>query len=109
MEAMISFATTEHRCRMQMIQDYFDEVTFNACGICDICIDRRKKENIRAFEDLRDEVVTLLKHGPLTIEAIEEKISPTDHELFVDVMRDMIDEGLLEYDKAWKLKLKQTK
>jgi ATP-dependent DNA helicase RecQ len=109
MEAMISFATTEHRCRMQMIQDYFDEVTFNACGICDICIDRRKKENIRAFEDLRDEVVTLLKHGSLTIEAIEEKISPTDHELFVDVMRDMIDEGLLEYDKAWKLKLKQTK
>jgi ATP-dependent DNA helicase RecQ len=109
MEAMISFATNEHRCRMQMIQDYFDEVTFNACGICDICINRRKKENIRAFEDLRGEVVTLLKHGSQMIEVIEEKIAPNDHELFVDVIRDMIDEGVLEYDKAWKLILKQTK
>jgi ATP-dependent DNA helicase RecQ len=77
--------------------------------ICDICINRRKKENIRAFEDLRGEVVTLLKHGSQTIEVIEEKIAPNDHELFVDVIRDMIDEGVLEYDKAWKLMLKQTK
>jgi ATP-dependent DNA helicase RecQ len=109
MEAMIDFVTTEHRCRMQVIQEYFDEITFNTCGICDICIDRRKKENIRAFEDLRKEVVTLLKQGSHTIELIEEKIAPGDHELFVDVIRDMVDDGVLEYDKAWKLKLKQTK
>jgi len=109
MEAMINFATTTHRCRMQLIQDYFDEVTFNTCGICDICIDRRKKDNIRAFDDLRDEVITMLKQGAQTIEQIEEKIAPRDHELFVDVIREMVDEGVLEYDKAWKLKLIQTK
>jgi ATP-dependent DNA helicase RecQ len=109
MESMINFATTKHRCRMQVIQDYFDEVTFNTCGICDICIERRKKDNIRAFEDLRDEVITMLKSGAQTIEQVEEKIAPRDHELFVDVIREMVDEGMLEYDKSWKLKLIQTK
>ena len=94
---------------MQVIQDYFDEVTFNTCGICDICIERRKKDNIRAFEDLRDEVITMLKSGEQTIEQVEEKIAPRDHELFVDVIREMVDEGMLEYDKSWKLKLIQTK
>ncbi len=109
MNAMISFVTTDHRCRMQTIQGYFDEVTFDTCGICDVCIEKRKKENLRAFEDLRDEVFNILKQGPQTIEQVEERLSPRDHELFVDVIRELVDDGRLEYDKAWRLKLMQQK
>lgn len=109
MDAMIAFVTTEHRCRMQQIQGYFDEITFNTCGICDVCIEKRKKENLRAYEDLREEIFTMLKQGSKTIDQVEERIEPRDHELFIDVIREMVDEGSLEYDKAWKLKLTQQK
>lgn len=109
MQAMISYTLTRHRCRMQMIQDYFDEVTFDACGICDVCIERRKKNNLRAFEDLRQEVLTILKQHSQTVEELEERIAPRDHELFVDVIRDMVDDGLLEYDQGWRLRLMQQK
>jgi len=109
MKAMVSFVTTLHRCRMQMIQDYFNEVTHNTCGICDVCIEQRKKENIHAFEDLRDEVLSVLKRKALTVEQVEELIAPRDHELFVDVVREMVDEGLLEYDTVWKLSLATQK
>ena len=109
MNAMIGFATTQYRCRMQMIQDYFNEVTFDTCGICDVCIEKRKKENVRAFDELRTEVLNMLKQGSQTIEQLEERIAPRDHEVFVDVIREMVDDGELEYDKTWRLKLMQQK
>lgn len=109
MKAMISFVTTLHRCRMQMIQDYFNEVTYKTCGICDVCIEQRKKENLHAFENLRDEVLNVLKKKALTVEQVEEIIAPRDHELFVDVVREMVDEGLLEYDTVWKLGVTKQK
>lgn len=109
MKAMIQFATTLHRCRMQMIQDYFNEMTFSTCGICDVCIERRKKENVRAFDELRDEVLNMLRQESQTIDELEERIAPKDHELFVDVIREMVDDGHLEYDNAWRLKLIKQK
>ncbi|MBL0739927.1 RecQ family ATP-dependent DNA helicase [Chryseolinea lacunae] len=107
MEAMVAFATTAHRCRMQMIQDYFGEETFNTCGICDVCIQNRKHENMEAYEDLHGEVATVLKKKPMTVEELEEIIAPRDHELFVDVIREMVDDGKLAYDAAWKLRVNE--
>ena len=109
MKAMVSFVTLTHRCRMQLIQDYFNEVSYNKCGICDVCIEERKKDNRNAFDDLRDEVTSILKKKSLTVEQVEELIAPKDHELFVDVVREMVDEGVLAYDSVWKLSLIKQK
>lgn len=103
MNAMVDYVTTSHRCRMQMIQDYFNEVTYATCGMCDVCISLRKKENLSAFEDLHAEIINIVKKKPITVEQLEEVIAPRDHELFVDVVRDMVDEGMLIYDDAWRL------
>jgi ATP-dependent DNA helicase RecQ len=107
MEAMTSFVETNHRCRMQLVQDYFNETTYQTCGICDVCIEKRKKDNLRSFEDLKAEVMNIIKHKAYSVEELEQQIAPKDHELFVDVIREMVDEGLILYDKAWKLKLNQ--
>lgn len=109
MNAMIDFVKIQHRCRMQMIQDYFNEITFDTCGICDVCIEKRKNDNRRAFEELWDEVLSALKQEDKTVEELEDRIAPRDHELFVDVIREMVDDGVLEYDNAWRLKLMQQK
>ncbi len=109
MNAMIDFVTTQHRCRMQVVQEYFNEITFNECGICDVCIEKRKKENTRAFDEIREEVLNMLKQNSMTVEELEERIAPREHELFVDVIREMVDDGYLEYDTSWRLKLLQQK
>ena len=105
MKAMISFAETTFRCRMQWIQEYFNEDTEATCGICDVCIGKRKKDNILAFEKLREEVITVMKKNVLSVEQLEKQISPKDRELFVDVVRELVDEGILAYDKVWRLKM----
>jgi ATP-dependent DNA helicase RecQ len=108
MKAMAAFVT-KSRCRMQQIQEYFDEDTDKTCGICDVCVRNKKETNHQAFESMRGEVLRVLHNQLLTVEEVEEHIAPSDHELFVDVIRDMVDDGLLEYDSVWKLGIAKQK
>lgn len=105
MNSMITFTTSAHRCRMQLVQEYFGETTDNTCGKCDVCIDRKKSENIFEIKELRKEVLTLLKGKLYTLEQLEKRINPRDSELFVEVIREMVDDGVVEYDSVWRLKI----
>ncbi len=107
MKAMCNFVTSTHRCRMQLIQEYFGEQTFQTCGKCDVCIELKKKESTTQTKSLRNEIITLVKSKLYTIDQLEKRIAPTDTELFVDIIREMVDEGELEYDKIWRLKIRK--
>jgi ATP-dependent DNA helicase RecQ len=105
MKAMTNYVEQSHRCRMQVIQEYFDEVTFTICGICDVCLERKKKENLAALEDYQSQILYLLRQSPKTVEKLEDDVSPEDHELFLEVIRDMVDRSVIEYDDFWVLKI----
>lgn len=105
MKAMVRFTESTFRCRMQLIQDYFDEHTEMTCGICDVCIEKRKKDNLFAFDKLRDQILHVMKNSVLSVEQLENQIAPIDRELFVDVVRELVDEGLLGYDNVWRLRM----
>lgn len=105
MQAMVEFTISAQRCRMQRIQDYFGEETDKYCGMCDVCIQQRKKESLDDMDSLRTEILAVLKNNPVTIEQLEERIAPRDPELFTDIVRELVDEEKLVYDDAWKLHL----
>ena len=109
MEAMVNFVTSVHRCRMELVQEYFGEDSFSECGKCDVCIAKKKKENLKEIKELKKEVITLLTTKLYTIEQLEKRISPPDAELFIDIIREMVDDGEIEYDSAWRLKIKGKK
>lgn len=108
MKAMADFVARD-RCRMQQIQNYFDEEPIKTCGICDVCVKNRKLDNSQAFGHMRDEVIRVLQNKWLTVEQIESYIAPESHELFVDVVRDMVDDGIIRYDSVWKLGIARQK
>lgn len=108
-KSVTAFVQHTFRCRMQLLQDYFGELTDQECGICDICIEKRKKENGKAFDALKLEVLTVMKTKPLSLEELEQHIAPRERELFVDVVRELVDDGTLAYDKAWKLRIVRGK
>jgi ATP-dependent DNA helicase RecQ len=106
MEAMVNYVGQSHRCRMQVMQEYFDEVTYDTCGKCDVCLEKKKKENLAVFSDYRDQIIYLLKQKNMTVEELEQSVSPTDHEVFVEVVREMVDASEISYDVYWVLSLK---
>jgi ATP-dependent DNA helicase RecQ len=103
-EAMIEFSEQNHRCRMQTILDYFDEQTFETCGKCDVCIDRKKKDHGASFRDIEEQVTYLLAQKPMTVEELEAAVAPEDHHIFIEAVRDMVDTGLIRYDDYWVLR-----
>jgi ATP-dependent DNA helicase RecQ len=107
MDAMIAYTTEAHRCRMQVILDYFGEQTWQPCGLCDVCIAQKKKENHMESRELHDEVIRFVQLQPMTSEELESRINPRDAELLIEVIRELVDDGALEYDDVWNLRIPQ--
>ncbi|MBS1490674.1 MAG: RecQ family ATP-dependent DNA helicase [Bacteroidetes bacterium] len=103
MQAVIDYAEQHHRCRMQIIQSYFGEETFADCGLCDVCIDKRKKESSFLLNDYIEQIVQLVNQQPYSPDEIEELIAPRDKEVFMVAIRELIDKGVLYYDEHWLL------
>lgn len=109
MEAMTSYVVQTRRCRMQLLQEYFDEIDTKPCGMCDVCIDARKKENAAVLKDYRSQIEYLLGRQPMPVDVLETAVDPRDKELFIDVVREMLDEGVMAYDEKWVLNLAKKK
>jgi ATP-dependent DNA helicase RecQ len=107
MKAMLNYVTQDRTCRMQVMQEYFDEVNTKPCGMCDVCIDRKKKEDLQALKTYRDQILYLLQQKKMPVDELENAVDPKDKEVFVEVVREMLDEGILYYDDFWMIGIKK--
>lgn len=105
MKAMANYVTQNQQCRQWILLDYFDEKTYDRCGVCDVCLAKKKKENLRELKDYREQVLYLLKQKKLTVDDLETEVNPADHHLFLEVVREMVDEGIIAYDDFWILSI----
>lgn len=103
-ESMIEFAEQSHRCRMQVVMDYFGEKSFETCGACDVCIDKKRIDNAGSLDQYRERVLYLITQRAMTVDELEEAANPKDRNLFVEVVRELVEEGVLKYDEFWVLR-----
>lgn len=77
-EQMIAYATNEQICRSKFLQDYFNDTETEDCGICDICLAKRRQAKL-SHENLEAEILRLLSQAPLTAREVarEIKAEPT--------------------------------
>jgi ATP-dependent DNA helicase RecQ len=103
-ESMIDFVEQTRRCRMQVVLDYFDESSFETCGKCDVCMEKKKREDKGSFLEYEQRVNQLLLQKPMTVDELEQLVAPQDHHLFIEVVRELVDQGLIKYDEYWVLR-----
>ena len=103
MEAMVNYAEQSQRCRMQLMQEYFNEITDDNCGLCDVCLDRKKKSSTALVKDYTEQVIYLLNQGPMGVDELEVAVAARDKELFIEVVRELVDAGTIAYDEHWML------
>jgi ATP-dependent DNA helicase RecQ len=106
MKAIIDYTIESHQCRQWTLLDYFDEKNYGTCGVCDVCLAKKKKENLAMLKDYREQILYILKTKPMTVDELESEVKPTDNELMVEVIREMVDEKKIEYDEFWVLRIK---
>jgi ATP-dependent DNA helicase RecQ len=95
-ETMISYVKRE-TCRNIQLLNYFGEEGATECGKCDVCIRKRREE--KESRELEEELKLLIKSGKNDTESILEELPIIDEEEIVEILRTLVDEGLVSRNK----------
>jgi ATP-dependent DNA helicase RecQ len=96
LDFMIQYVQENRICRTRMIQDYFGEETDGECGVCDVCVEKkRSKSEPEEGQDLQTRILDLLSEKSLEINVIVADFSVEDQKSVLQIIRKMIDSGLL--------------
>ena len=99
--AEIAYAEKE-RCRSSQLLAYFGETDSTDCGICDVCIDRRKGGLSQIdFQRLSDQLQQLLPPGTsLTIRELVARFPVDYEEQVLETLHYLVDEGYIVQEDA---------
>ncbi len=91
--AMIGYATSEDACRSRILLRYFGEKNEHNCGQCDICIAKKKRLSLSTpnYDELKEEILTLLKHKKYTAAQIVDLIN-ADKEAVTNTLNYLLDQ-----------------
>lgn len=93
-ESIIDYVTNNRRCRTQQLLDYFGEISYLPCGICDICVAKREK----SLQLNSDQVLEKLTNTAVSIPEFVSQWPQSKHEEVISNIRSLIDGGLIELE-----------
>ena len=106
MEAVISYLHNEDRCRTQQLLEYFGEVSYESCGVCDVCVAQKKQAaDGPLLSKYEQQVMALLKtQVDLDMDGLVQILAPENKKLFLQKVSEMLDHGSLFYDGFGKIR-----
>ncbi|WPP52561.1 RecQ family ATP-dependent DNA helicase [Catalinimonas niigatensis] len=109
-DAVVHYTEHQHRCRTQLLLEYFDEISYDYCGVCDICVEKKKQhsqktENItqEQYTELNSLIKSYLTGTPTAAEKLISDLQPSNKAILTDCIRIMLDQGELYYDGQGRL------
>lgn len=100
---------TSSECRSMMIARYFGDEASVPCGICDNCINSRKKKLTgEEFGQLSSMIMNEIKSEPLSAKDLTKKIKGIPEHTIKEVVRFLLGEEKICVDTVGKLYLKNT-
>lgn len=96
----------QNRCRTQLLLEYFGEISYEPCGVCDVCLQKKKEHRLSEnyYELYRERILSALEFKSLTIEELLNVINPKTREALIEALQKIIEVGELEYTDENKLK-----
>ena len=100
-ENMVSYSMQQTECRSVVIQRYFGDQEATPCGVCDICLEQRRRKK-SSQTSIADTIIHLLGKEPLTTREICREIK-AEPELIASVIEQMQREGKISATISGKL------
>ena len=98
MEAVFAYCTKK-RCRSQQLLAYFDEPNAEKCGVCDVCLEeKRRQSTVDVTDDIINEVVQLLTTESLDIGSLISSMKTGTEKERLDTVRLLLDAGKLKFN-----------
>ncbi len=99
---MLAYAANRTECRSMVLERYFGSEEAAACGVCDVCLARRRAE--KQHDPLADRVLERLAAGPADVRALTEAIAAPP-ERVAEAVRRLLDEAKIAADEAGNLRI----
>lgn len=103
---MMKYLREEDQCRSRLVGAYFGDTALKDCGICDNCLNKKKKQlSTDEFASIENAVLSLVAAGHNSIPAILEKTLPVSREKVWTVLDFLQNEDRLQIDETGKISL----
>jgi len=97
-EAVIEYVNEETICRSRYLTSYFGQSEGSDCGICDICIGKRRlREGKYYLQEIERRLIEILMESSRTMEEISSMIED-ESGCYLDILREMADRGGVKVD-----------
>jgi ATP-dependent DNA helicase RecQ len=94
LKAVLNYAESDHRCRSQLLLDYFGEKSSYRCGICDVCLERNKLElNDLEFEEIKKQLQEILQENELSLNDLVAQVKRYKEDKVIKVIEYLVDTG----------------
>jgi hypothetical protein len=103
-KSILDYAKEQNVCRNQLLLSYFGEKNTKPCGQCDVCLKKQEQQVTDAdFDKIRMAVLKALTDTALTPEELVQKLAPFKKQKVLQVIRFLLDNGVLKQNKNMKL------
>ena len=102
---MLRYTLSTDVCRSRIIEEYFGESNARDCGICDICIARRKRERANIdVQSIDNKIVALLAERDMEFKDVVAAIGG-DAAVIASRIDYLVGEGKISLSLGGKLKI----
>ena len=101
-ESIVEYVTSEDRCRSQIIENYFGDKESKECGVCDVCLRKRRGEASQV--PVAERIMAMLGDAELDIKELTSAMNIAP-ERVVEVVDKMVAEKKIYISKYGKLKI----
>jgi len=96
--AVTDYVTHQTKCRTLLLLAYFDEHSEQECGVCDICIEKKKQKDFKDYYYLhRKQIIEALSTQEISVQQLLSRIRPKDEKALIDTLREMTNTGEIRY------------
>ncbi|UXP31938.1 RecQ family ATP-dependent DNA helicase [Reichenbachiella agarivorans] len=96
-QAMVAYTQNRTGCRTRIFQEYFDEVVYLNCGVCDVCIKAKKEEGFEVeIEKAQRAILHALETKKRqTLAALKQSSGQHNDFVLTEAIRGLMDDGIV--------------
>lgn len=101
--AVLKYVEDKTACRMNFILRYFGEHTFEDCGHCDHCLEKKRKTNRSDIERIHEILHYEIKKSPVFPDELIRMFADSELQMVEQIMKEMLDTNQVVYDDEGRL------